>query len=101
MGNEKGAPSLGANRSSQGWSCDDAEKLHLSLLEKSLRQLKSKVTSAATRKDILLWVKVGELGEPRALSFHACCLFAGLEPGIMREQVQRIVRNQGEQRHGI
>ena len=68
------------------WSDDDLVRLHGHLLEKSLRDLFDARVSAATRAEILEWMR-----SPRdrwsAFSYLACCAVFGFDPPVIRERV--------------
>jgi hypothetical protein len=68
------------------WADDELVRLHGHLLEKSLRDLFDARVSAATRAEILEWMR-----SPRdrwsAFSYLVCCAVFGFDPQDIRERV--------------
>lgn len=76
-----------------GWTEDEVKKLHCVLLEQSLRELKHARGRRETKLEILRWIKAPFEEEPRAFSFQACCMFAGVDAEEMQDRVLEIVEN--------
>ena len=81
----RGKGGAGAERNAL-WTDEDLVRLHGHLLEKSLHDLFDARTSAATRCEILAWLRASQ-ERSGAFSYRTCCALFGLNPDEIRERV--------------
>lgn len=74
------------------WTCWEAFRLALALMQRSMEQMRSTPVGSPMRREIMAWVERKDRHHTVPFSFDVCCAAWGLRPALARENLRQLAQ---------